>query len=147
MKGKEDMPHLQIITHNGESYNFPLVKDKTTIGRSKNNDIVLPDPRVSSKHAEIISKGNRFILNDLESHNGTRINEELIQSHSLKHEDEIRIGQYRLAFLTKEKTISTPTKTLLLEREGDYGQWHQQTLKINPEESCQIDSQSLLISP
>jgi adenylate cyclase len=147
VKGKEDMPHLQIITYKGESYNFPLVKDKTTIGRSKDNDIVLPDPRVSSKHAEIISKGKRFILNDLESHNGTRVNEELIQSHSLKHEDEIRLGQYKLAFLTKEKTISTPTKTLLLEREGDYGQWHQQTLKINPEESCQIDSQSLLISP
>jgi adenylate cyclase len=147
VKGKEDMPHLQIITHNEESYNFPLVKDKTTIGRSKDNDIVLPDPRVSSKHAEIITKGKSFILNDLASHNGTRVNEEFIQSHSLKHDDEIRLGQYRLTFLTKEKTVSTPTKTLLLEKEGDYGQWHQQTLKINPEESCQIDSQSLLISP
>jgi pSer/pThr/pTyr-binding forkhead associated (FHA) protein len=141
------MPHLQIKTYKGESYNFPLNKDKTIIGRSKGNDIVLPDPRISSKHAEIISKGKSFILNDLKSHNGTRVNEKFIQSHSLKHDDEIRLGQYTLTFLTKEKTVSAPTKTLLLEKEGDYGQWHQQTLKINPEESCQIDSQSLLISP
>ncbi len=141
------MPHLQILTHDGKNYNFPLTQDKTTIGRTRDNDIVFPDPRVSSKHAEIIKKGNSFILNDLKSRNGTRINEEYVQNSPLKHDDVIRIGRNSLTFLTKEKAVISPTKSLFFDKEGDYAKWHQHTMKINPEESCQVDSQSLLIPP
>lgn len=54
------MPHLQILTHDGKNYNFPITQDKTTIGRTRDNDIVFPNPRVSSKHAEIIKKGKQL---------------------------------------------------------------------------------------
>ncbi|UCE20738.1 MAG: FHA domain-containing protein, partial [Candidatus Aminicenantes bacterium] len=141
------MPHLQVLTHDGKNYNFPLIQDKTTIGRTRDNDIVFPDPRVSSKHAEIIKKGNSFILNDLKSRNGTRINEEYVENSPLKHDDVIRIGRNSLIFLTEDKAVASPTKSLFFEKEGDYAQWHQHTMKINPEESCQMDSQSLLLPP
>ena len=141
------MPHLQITTHNGQTYNVPLVKERMTIGRTNDNDIILPDPRVSSLHAEIIRKEDRFVLNDLESRNGTRINEQFIQSIDLKDEDEIRIGGNRLAFMTEERPAFPPAKTLILEKEGDYARWQQRTLKIDPEESCLVDSQSLLAFP
>jgi len=139
------MPHLQIITPGKQTTDFQLIKDKTTIGRTKDNDIALPDPRVSSKHAEIIKKGARFVLHDLESRNGTRVNDQLVQSSDLNHEDEIKIGGIRLTFLTKKRTAPSPTKTLVLEKEGDYAKWHQHAMKVNPEESCQLDSHSLLI--
>jgi len=141
------MPHLQITTHNGQTYNVPLVKERITIGRTNDNDIILPDPRVSSLHAEIIREEDRFILNDLESRNGTRVNEQFIQSIDLKDEDEIRIGGNRLAFMTEERSAFSPARTLILEKEGDYAKWHQQTLKVDPEESRLVDSQSLLASP
>ncbi len=141
------MPHLQILTHDGKNYNFPITQEKITIGRTRNNDIVFPDPRVSSQHAEIIKKGNSFILNDLESRNGTRINEEFVQYSPLKHDDVIRIGRNSLTFLTKEKSVASPTKSLIFDKEGDYVKWHQHTMKISPEDSCQADSQSLLIAP
>ncbi len=141
------MPHLQITTHNGQTYNVPLVKERITIGRTNDNDIILPDPRVSSLHAEIIRKEDRFILNDLESRNGTRVNEQFIQSIDLKDEDEIRIGGNRLAFMTEERSAFSPARTLILEKEGDYASWHQQTLKVDPEESRLVDSQSLLAIP
>lgn len=141
------MPYLQITTHDGQTYNVPLVKDRTTIGRTKNNDIILPDPRVSSQHAEIIKKEDTFTLNDLESRNGTRVNGQFIQSVNLKDEYEINIGGNRLAFLTEEKTAFSPARNLILEKEGDYARWHQQTLKIDPEECRLGDSQSLLVAP
>lgn len=141
------MPYLQITTHDGQTYNVPLVKDRTTIGRTKNNDIILPDPRVSSQHAEIIKKEDTFTLNDLESRNGTRVNGQFIQSVNLKDEYEINIGGNRLAFLTEEKTAFSPARNLILEKEGDYARWHQQTLKVDPEECRLGDSQSLLVAP
>jgi len=86
-------------------------------------------------------------LNDLESRNGTRINEEYVQYSPLKHNDVIRIGRNSLTFLTKEKAVASPTKPLFIDKEDDYAKWHQHTMKIYPEENCQVDSQSLLISP
>ncbi len=139
------MPQLQINIRGKPPIDFPLNKEKITLGRTKDNDIVLPDARVSSQHAEIIKKGGRFVLHDLESRNGTRINDQLVQSSDLNHEDEIKIGGIRLTFLTKERTAPSPTKNLVLEKEGDYAEWYQHTLKVNPEESCQMDSHSLLI--
>lgn len=141
------MPHINIITHDGRSYNFPIVEDETTIGRGKDNDIVFSDPRVSSSHAKIFKQKDEYFLTDLGSHNGTRVNEKFIQNSRLNHNDEIRIGQNRLTFLTKEETSPSIAKTLVMEMDTDYEKWHQRTMKINPEESCQKDSHSLLISP
>ena len=141
------MVHISIITHDGRSYSFAIEEDETTIGRDKDNDIVLSDPRVSGSHAKIIRQEEGYLMTDLGSHNGTRVNEEFVQKHLLNHNDEIRIGQNRLTFLTKEETSPSIAKTLVIEKDSDYEKWHQRTMKISPEESGQKDSHSLLISP
>jgi len=74
-----------------------------TIGRRPANDIVIEDRSVSGHHAKIDSLGNRFILIDLQSKNGTFVNEQLINSHWLQHEDVITIGEYSLVFNYREK--------------------------------------------
>jgi len=141
------MVHINIITHDGRSYSFAIEGDEMTIGRDKDNDIVLSDPRISNSHAKIIKQKDGYSLTDLGSHNGTRVNEEFVQKTLLEHNDEIRIGQNRLTFLTKEETSPSIAKTLVMEMDSDYKKWHQRTMKINPKESCQKDSHSLLLSP
>jgi adenylate cyclase len=141
------MPIIHIISQDGRIYDFPIVKKKTTIGRSKDNDIVLTDPRVSHYHALIAKQEKSFVLTDLGSHNGTKVNEKFVHSFRLKHDDEIRIGNSKLTFLSKDKTSPSPLDTLVVTKEDEYEKWQQQTVTISPEECRQQDSQTLLISP
>ncbi|HYN88848.1 MAG TPA: FHA domain-containing protein, partial [Ardenticatenaceae bacterium] len=56
-----------------------LVRDDlTAIGRWPDNDVVLPDRTVSRHHAQIRKVGTQFLLEDLESTNGTFVNGERI---------------------------------------------------------------------
>jgi pSer/pThr/pTyr-binding forkhead associated (FHA) protein len=69
-----------------------------TIGRAKKNDVVIQDPAVSGHHAKIDPVGDRFVLIDLQSKNGTFVNENLVISHWLKHGDIITLGNHHLIF-------------------------------------------------
>jgi pSer/pThr/pTyr-binding forkhead associated (FHA) protein len=68
------------------------------IGRKKENDIVIDNLAVSGFHAQIDSVSNTFVLRDLESTNGTFVNDEKITMHNLKHNDSILIGKHKLIF-------------------------------------------------
>ena len=64
-----------------------------TIGRRDTNLLVLVDPYVSSNHAKIYIKNNEYVIEDLNSTNGTVLNEKEIKGKApLKVEDEIKIG-------------------------------------------------------
>jgi pSer/pThr/pTyr-binding forkhead associated (FHA) protein len=69
-----------------------------TIGRKKKNDVVIQDPAVSGHHAKIDPVGDRYVLIDLQSKNGTFINQNLVITHWLKHGDVISIGNHQLVF-------------------------------------------------
>ena len=47
------MPSLRVTTGDGQIFTYPVVKDKISLGRSKDNDLVLLDNTVSRHHAEI----------------------------------------------------------------------------------------------
>jgi pSer/pThr/pTyr-binding forkhead associated (FHA) protein len=71
-----------------------LVKIETRIGRNPANDLVVPDPQVSARHAIIQNQSGHFVLFDLESTNGTYVNgRRLTQPCELQPGDEIRIGE------------------------------------------------------
>lgn len=74
-----------------------------TIGRRETNDVVIEDPAVSGHHAKIDAMDDRFVLIDLQSKNGSFVNEQLVNSHWLKHEDVITIGGHYLIFQHQEK--------------------------------------------
>jgi len=93
------MPTLHITTGDGRISSFQLLKHETTIGRSKENDIVLLDHTVSRRHARIAKTDQGHLLLDLGSFNGTVVNETLIQSVLLNHKDIIKIGRNTLTFL------------------------------------------------
>lgn len=73
--------------------------DKTIeIGRSPANHIVLNEPKVSRRHAEIQHVGNKYVLVDLESSNGTYVAGKKVKEYPLQPNDEIKIGNATLVF-------------------------------------------------
>jgi pSer/pThr/pTyr-binding forkhead associated (FHA) protein len=66
--------------------------DRLTIGRHPDNDIVPKDPAVSNHHALIERKGEKLIVFDKESTNGTFVNGIKVQSAELHDEDIVRFG-------------------------------------------------------
>ena len=70
---------------------------QVTIGRSKSNDIPLPDDTEASRnHAKIVPNGDEYLLTDLNSTNGTFVNGEQIVSQralALQPGDRVRVGQ------------------------------------------------------
>ena len=76
--------------------------DRTTIGRSPDNDIFLDDVTVSRKHAVVLQSGGEFQIEDLGSLNGTFVNRRRIDAATrLESGDEVQIGKYRLSFISK----------------------------------------------
>ena len=76
--------------------------DRTTIGRSPDNDIFLDDVTVSRKHAVLVQSGGEIRIEDLASLNGTFVNRRRIDSAiRLESGDEVQIGKYRLSFISK----------------------------------------------
>jgi nucleotide-binding universal stress UspA family protein len=69
-----------------------------TIGRLPGNDVLVADPKASRKHAEIRPAGNGFMLVDLQSTNGTRVNGTNVGEHILVDGDRIAIGATEFRF-------------------------------------------------
>jgi hypothetical protein len=69
-----------------------------TIGRLPDNGIVIENPTVSSHHARVVQEGDSFFVEDLESTNGTYVNELPISRRTLNDGDVVLIGKHRLEF-------------------------------------------------
>jgi predicted component of type VI protein secretion system len=69
-----------------------------TIGRLPDNTLVIDNPAVSSRHARITRDGDQFILEDLQSTNGTYINQARVTRHTLVDGDVAQIGKHKIVF-------------------------------------------------
>jgi len=93
------MPTLTLKFKDKPICDYQLQKGLSlTIGRRKNNGVVIDNLAVSGHHAKIDSVGDGFVLIDLQSKNGSFVNEQIINSHWLKHGDVINIGKHSLVF-------------------------------------------------
>ena len=79
---------------------FLLDKDLTSCGRHPSSDIFLDDITVSRRHAELLREGNRFLVKDTGSLNGTYVNRERVDVAELVSGDELQIGKFKLMFFT-----------------------------------------------
>ena len=93
-----ELPEGLVLVADGKETSFPLSRDAYTLGRHRNNDIVISDPKVSSFHARIDRSPDGFVLVDLNSRNGTFVNGKRIDSGILKTGDEVRLGTARLLY-------------------------------------------------
>ncbi|PIR17803.1 MAG: hypothetical protein COV46_02645 [Deltaproteobacteria bacterium CG11_big_fil_rev_8_21_14_0_20_49_13] len=78
---------------------IPVIKETFFIGRSGNNNLVLDDRSVSRKHAVLNFIDGHFILSDLNSFKGTKINGEKIQEVELQNGDRIKMGDIVFEFI------------------------------------------------
>lgn len=87
---------------------FTLDKERTTIGRRPANDIHIDNLAVSGDHAAITTIGSDSFLEDLNSTNGTLVNNKSVKKHVLHHNDVIEFGKYQLLY-TNPAQAKTPT--------------------------------------
>ncbi len=79
---------------------YELEADETMIGRNPTTDITLLDDGISREHA-IISyeeSTHEYVVEDLQSTNGTKVNGKRVRSATLQPNDEIRIGNTSFRF-------------------------------------------------
>jgi len=106
------MPIIHIITSSGKIFDHALQPHKQVIGRSKDCDIPLPDNTVSRSHIQIEKTPQGYVLTDLGSFNGTRLNGASIQSAVLQHDDVIEIGQTRITFIIESSEDNSQASSI-----------------------------------
>ena len=80
---------------------YPLTKERTTIGRKPHNDIQIDNLAVSGEHAMIMTILNDSFLEDLGSTNGTLVNGQPIKKHFLQNNDVVELGKYKLKYASE----------------------------------------------
>jgi hypothetical protein len=85
-------------TLRGPQGEWELRDTVTVLGRSRRCDIVLTDPNVSREHAEIRRQDDGFMIVDLGSTNGVRINRRDVKQAVLQHGDRVELGTTELLF-------------------------------------------------
>jgi hypothetical protein len=87
-----------VLMKDGSETGYPLTRDTYTVGRHRNNDIVVSDPKVSSFHARFDRTMEGFVLVDLRSRNGSFVNGKRVEATVLQNGDEVRLGTARLRY-------------------------------------------------
>jgi ABC-type multidrug transport system ATPase subunit/predicted component of type VI protein secretion system len=88
------MPDLGklVVQQAGEEPQEVALKETTTFGRAPDNDVVLNDARVSRHHARLVYQNGRYVLRDLNSHNGTWVGSQRISEQEITPGTSFRIG-------------------------------------------------------
>ncbi len=82
---------------------FRELPTPVTLGREEGNVVRLNDERVSRYHAKVQFDNGEIILTDLESTNGTRVNNTVVQIRRLRPGDKVSIGRSQLLFGSDEE--------------------------------------------
>src|SRR5260370_32036831 len=86
------MPKLIVTTEAQGKVAYEFAERSITIGRAPDNMIVIDDPSVSNRHAQLELSSDTYRLKDLDSTNGTKVNGVPITQTALRFEDRIRFG-------------------------------------------------------
>ena len=90
------MAKLVILNQGMTGRTHELTVDRTTIGRVDDNTFHIQDASISSHHCEVHLRGAEILIRDLNSTNGTFINNEKISEAVLKPGQTLRLGQVEL---------------------------------------------------
>ena len=85
---------------------------RVAVGRHPSNDVRLRSRRVSSHHAEILREIDGLFVLDMDSTNGTYVNDEAVRRKKLSSGDSIRIGEFILSVLLVPRTEDTEERAV-----------------------------------
>src|SRR5437763_7053785 len=110
-------PRLAAIAGPLKGTIFSLLEAETSIGRESANRICLSNSSVSRRHCIIKREGELFKISDLESLNGTFVNDVPVKERVLEHGDLLRIGDYNFSFLLHDTETPSISSTVLLDED------------------------------
>ena len=93
------MPKLLLKFNAAVIKELLIEKPTMTVGRKPDNDIVIDNPAISGHHCQIVKKGDTYYVEDLESTNGTFVNEKRIMKAGLHHNDVVGLARHSLVFI------------------------------------------------
>ena len=94
---------LRVLDGTDRGKVFESIEAPVTIGREEGNTIQLNDERISRFHLRIQQDHDDLVLTDLESTNGSKVNNEDVQLKIIRHGDLISIGRSTLLFGTRKE--------------------------------------------
>ena len=91
-----------------------------TIGRLPDNTVVIDNPAVSGHHACVFRDGDAYIVEDLQSTNGTFVNEKRVTRRTLQNGDVVLVGKHTLVFdqIASDEPVLDDTNTPIADVEG-----------------------------
>ena len=92
------MTSLYVIRGRDQGVRFELGDIAVSIGRDATNTIRLRDTEISRRHGEVRKEGEHYVFVDMNSSNGSFVNQSKIESHILKTGDRLRLGRTWLLF-------------------------------------------------
>ena len=97
------MGSAKLVIEDGDfgGMEYKLAAEETLIGRNPTTDVTLLDENISREHALIVfdPEDDSYVIEDLQSTNGTKVNGKGVRSHALQSGDEVQIGNTRFQFL------------------------------------------------
>src|SRR6185503_12738988 len=107
-------PRLAAISGKHKGAVFAINEDTLVIGRETSAHVSIADSSVSRRHSKIEKQDEGFVITDLESLNGTFVNDVPIRSRVLEHGDHLRIGNFQFLFLTHEGESASKSSEVTL---------------------------------
>ena len=79
---------------------YPLGNEPIRMGRGSENSLTLENDAVSRRHAQVEKRGEHYHVVDLQSTNGTYVNDEVVSDYQLRRGDQIKVGNTIFKFLS-----------------------------------------------
>ncbi len=99
-------PRLTAIAGRLKGSVFSIEDSPVVIGRETTATLCIADASVSRRHSQIEKENEHFVIQDLESLNGTFINDVPVKRRTLQHGDRVRIGDSQFLFLMHDGDVS-----------------------------------------
>ena len=123
---------------------MPVERELVTVGRKPDNDLQIDNLAVSGHHARIFKAGDWFLIEDLDSLNGTFVNGKMIKESPLKNGDEILIGKHTLKFVSED--VATMTEPEVVLKKGMAGETMIIDSKVQQEMLSQMSKERVITS-
>src|SRR5215471_13951823 len=143
----QSMAVVQLRPIRGEGSVVTLGSQRVTIGRHPDNTICIQDDRASRFHCVVEPDSNGgYVVRDLKSRNGTKVNDVKIEHVALRAGDVLRVGAHE--FLMEEKNKPTTSFTESIpeppEEAGDWKTGIEQTIDALPPKMSEPEFVSLI---
>lgn len=105
------MPKIVVILPGTSDTTHELTEETVTVGRLTDNSVCIDDASVSSHHAKLTLRNGDYVLTDLHSTNGTRVNGQPVTEQTVRDGDVLQFGQVEVRYHSDNPSRQQPLPT------------------------------------